>query len=829
MRPQTSRAIIAILLMGFSAASASTGGSAQAADRRVPSSKPRVTAQQGQDMDRTVLPIREPKRPTYKELDVRNAKLPPHFEVKAPAGAPNVVIILIDDLGFGATSTFGGPIRTRTFDRLGENGLRYNNFHTTALCSPTRAALKAGRNHHTVNMGFITEMATGFPGSTGQIPNATAPLAEMLRLNGYSTGAFGKWHETAAWEASVSGPFDRWPTHQGFEKFYGFIGGETNQWAPYLYDGVTQVELPDDPAYHFMTDMTDKAVAWIKYQKALTPEKPFFVYFAPGATHAPHHVPKEWIARWKGKFDQGWDKAREETLARQLQMGVVPAGTKLAPKPQAIKDWAKLSGDEKRLFSRQAEVFAAYLDYTDHEIGRMLEAVEATGQADNTLVFYIAGDNGTSAEGSENGLFNEYTYFNGVPEKVSDLVKLIDQWGNPDTYPHMAAGWAVAFDAPFSWTKQVASDFGGTRNGMVIHWPTRIKSKGQVRSQFHHVIDIAPTILEAAGLPEPNMVNGTPQIPMEGVSMVYSFDDAKARDRHVTQYFEIAGNRAIYHDGWMARTIHRAAWEREVRRPLEQDIWELYDARGDFSLADDLAAKHPKKLAEMQALFMKEAQAHHVLPIDDRFVERGLAEVVGRPDLMAGRTSLTLAEGMTGMLENVFINVKNKSKTITAEVEVPESGANGAILVQGGRFGGWALYMKDSVPAYDYNFLGLQRSSIVASKKLDPGKSTIRVEFAYDGGGLGKGGMGTLFVNGEKVGEGRVEHTQGIIFSADETADVGIDLGTPVVEAIGSEAGSKFTGKIHKVTVEVKEMKAADKLEEEKVRVEVARKKALSD
>ncbi|CAG0977168.1 hypothetical protein GPROT1_02014, partial [Gammaproteobacteria bacterium] len=531
-----------------------------------------AAGQSADRLDRTVLPIKEPARPTYKELDARNVKAPKHFDVKAPAGAPNVVIVLIDDLGFGGPSAFGGPIRTPTLDRLAEGGLRYNNFHTTALCSPTRAALKSGRNHHTVNMGFITEMATSLPGATGQIPNATAPLAEMLRLNGYSTAAFGKWHETAAWETSISGPFDRWPTQQGFDKFYGFIGGETNQWAPYLFDGVAPVELPHDPNYHFMTDMTDKASAWIRYQKAMAPHKPFFVYFAPGATHAPHHVPKEWIAKWKGKFDQGWDRIREETLERQTRMGLVPPGTKLAPKPPAIKDWDKLSDDERRLFARQAEVFAAFLDYTDHEIGRMLGAVEATGQADNTLVFYIAGDNGTSGEGGENGMFNEYTYFNGVAEKVPDLVKLIDKWGSPETYPHMAAGWSVALNAPFGWMKQVASDFGGTRNGMVVHWPKGIKAKGEIRTQFGHVIDVAPTILQAAGLPEPRVVNGTPQIPIEGVSMAYTFDDARAPDRHTTQYFEIAGNRAIYHDGWLARTIHKAPWEPKPRRALADDV-----------------------------------------------------------------------------------------------------------------------------------------------------------------------------------------------------------------------------------------------------------------
>ncbi|MBT9538986.1 arylsulfatase [Thiobacillus sp.] len=755
-------------------------------------------------LDRSVLPIQAPKRPVYTELDIRNVKTPSHFEVKAPAGAPNVVIVLIDDLGFGATSTFGGPIATPTLDKLAQNGLRYNNFHTTALCSPTRAALKSGRNHHTVNMGFITEMATGMPGNTGQIPDATAPLAEMLRLNGYNTAAFGKWHETAVWETGISGPYDRWPTRQGFDKFYGFIGGETNQWAPYLFDGVTQVELPSDPNYHFMTDMTDKAVAWVKYQKALSPEKPFFVYFAPGATHAPHHAPKAWIDKWKGKFDQGWDAMRQATYERQLKTGVITAGTQLAPKPAAIRDWDRLSADEKRLYARQMEVFAAYLDYTDHEIGRMLKAVDSTGQADNTLVFYIAGDNGASAEGGEHGMFSEMTYFNGVQEKVADMLKVMDKWGGPETYPHFASGWAVAMDTPFAWTKQVAADFGGTRNGLVVHWPKGIKAKNEQRTQFSHVIDVAPTILQAAGLPEPRVVNGTPQIPMEGTSMVYSFDDAKARERHATQYFEIAGNRALYHDGWLARTIHRAAWEREVRRPLKDDVWELYDVRTDFSLSTDLAAKNPKKLAEMQALFMREAAKYHVLPIDDRLFERTLAEAVGRPDPMGKRTSLTLAEGMTGMMENVFINVKNKSKTLTAVIEVPQDGANGTILAQGGRFGGWSLYVKDGIPAYDYNFLGLQRSSIAASRKLAPGKNTIRFDFAYDGGGMGKGGLGTLYVNDEKVGEGRIEHTQAAIFSADETADVGIDLGTPVVESIGAEARSRFTGRIPEVIVQVK-------------------------
>ena len=766
---------------------------------------PLAQAQEGSaELDRSSLPIAEPERPLYTELDARNAKAPAPFKVEAPADAPNVIVVLIDDLGFGATSTFGGPIATPTLDQLAENGLRYNNFHTTALCSPTRAALKSGRNHHTVNMGFITEMATGFPGNTGQIPNATAPVAEMLRLNGYSTAAFGKWHETAAWETSVSGPYDRWPTQQGFDKFYGFLGGETNQWAPYIYDGVTPVRLPEDPNYHFMTDMTNQASSWIKYQKALTPNKPFFVYFAPGATHAPHHAPQEWIDKWKGKFDQGWDKMREETLARQIKLGVVPPDTKLAAKPVALKDWDKLSDDEKRLFARQAEVFAAFLDYTDHEIGRMLKAVDDVGQTDNTMVIYIAGDNGASGEGGENGMFNEYTYFNGVKETVPDMLKVMDKWGGPETYPHMAAGWALAFDAPFGWMKQVASDFGGTRNGMVVHWPKGIKAKNEVRTQFSHVIDVAPTILEAAGLPEPKVVNGTPQIPMEGTSLAYSFNDGKAAERHTTQYFEINGNRAIYHEGWFARTIHRAPWEGKPRAALADDVWELYDVSKDFSLANNLAAQHPDKLKELQALFLKEASEHHALPLDDRTFERMLPAMAGRPDLMAGRTSLTLAEGMTGMAENVFINVKNSSKTVTAELEIPAPGANGTVLAQGGRFGGWSLYVKDGVPAYTYNYLGLQQFTVAGSKPLPEGKATLRFEFAYDGEGLGKGGLGTLYVNDQKVGEGRIERTQPSAFSADETADVGIDLGTPVVEAIGAEHRSAFTGKIDKVTVQLK-------------------------
>jgi arylsulfatase len=547
------------------------------------------------------------------------------------------------------------------------------------------------------------------------------------------------------------------------------------------------------------------------------------MYFAPGATHAPHHVPKEWIAKYKGRFDQGWDAMREEVLGRQIKLGVVPPGTKLAPKPAVIKNWSTLTADEKKLFARQMEIFAAFGEYADTEIGRLVDALKDLGQLDNTLVFYIVGDNGTSAEGGMDGMFNEMTYFNGVQESSADILKRYDELGGPMSYPHMAAGWAVAGDTPFTWTKQVASNFGGTRNGMVAYWPKRITARGEVRSQFHHVIDVAPTVLEAAGLPEPKSVNGTVQTPIEGVSMVYTFDDAKAESRHKVQYFEMIGNRAIYADGWFAGTIHKAPWEAKPRAALLEDTWELYDTRNDFSLANDLAARNPGKLKELQDLFMKEAVKYKVLPIDDRSIERLNPKLAGRPDLMGDRTSLTLYAGMTGMSENAFINVKNRSLVITADVEIPAGGANGVILAQGGRFGGWSLYMKAGKPVYAYNFLGLQRFAVASAQAVPAGKATIRFEFAYDGGGLAKGGLGTMYVNDRKVAEGRIERTQPILFSLDDAADVGIDEGTPVTEEYKPEA-SAFTGKILKIKVDVKEMGAGEKAAAATGNAEAARK-----
>lgn len=782
-----------------------------------------------QTLDRTRLPVHEPKTPLSTVLDVRNATPPPPFSIKAPDGAPNVLIVLIDDMGFGQSSAFGGSAKMPTAERLADNGLRYNQFHTTALSSPSRMALLTGRNHHTGNTSSIMETATAFPGATGKRPESVAPLAMTLRYNGYSTAHFGKNHETAAWETSPSGPTDRWPTRSGFDKFYGFMGGETNQWAPAIYDGLTKIEIPHDPNYHFMTDMTNQAIKWVRSEKSLTPDKPFFMYFAPGATHAPHQVPKDWIAKYKGKFDQGWDKLREETLAKQIALGVVPPATKLAPKPEAIKDWDKLSADEKKLFARQMEVFAAFAEYTDSEVGRLVDILKDLGQLDNTLIFYVLGDNGASAEGGANGLFNEMTYFNGVQESVQDVLKHFDELGGPNSYGHYAAGWAVAGNTPFTWVKQVASSYGGTRNAVAVHWPKGIKGKGEVRSQWHHVIDIAPTILEAAGLPEPKEVNGIPQTPIEGVSMLYSLNEAKAPGRHKTQYFEIFGNRAIYNDGWLAGTVHKAPWEPKPRATLETDTWELYDTHSDFSLRNDLAKSNPAKLKEMQQTFLAEARKYPILPLDDRIFERLIPDLVGRPDLMQGRKTLTVYDGMTGMSENVFLNLKNQSHTIDAEIDVPKGGAKGVVIAQAGRFGGWSLYVKGGKPIYTYNFLGLQRFTITASKPLPVGKSTLRFEFAYDGGGPGKGGTGSLFVNGQKFGEGRIERTQPGFYSADEGVDVGEDGETPVTESYGTPAPHRFSGKIGKVTLTVITAKSAEKAAAEGAQKDAALKKALAD
>lgn len=769
-------------------------------DNKAPKLDALLPGQLPGDLDRTVLPIKEPIRPTYKELDVRNVTPPPRFEVKAPMGAPNVVVILIDDMGFGVSEAFGGPVATPVMNKLRQNGLMYNRFHTTALCSPTRVSLLTGYNHHSNNMGCIGEAATTMPGNTSVRPQSITPMAEVLRQNGYNTAAFGKYHETPPWEISNAGPQDRWPTRSGFEKFYGFIGGETNQWAPLIYDGVTLVETPNDPNYHFTTDMTNQAISWVKFQQALAPDKPFFIYYAPGATHAPHHVPKAWVDKYKGKFDQGWDKLRELTLERQIKMGIVPPNTKLAPKPEAIKDWDKLTDDERKLFSRQMEVYAGFAEQTDYEAGRLISAIEQLGVLDNTMIVFIAGDNGASAEGQMNGMYSEMTYFNAVPETVPDMLKHYDEWGGPATYPHFSAGWAVAMDAPFSYTKQVASDFGGTRNGMLLQWPAGIKSKGEIRSQFGHVIDIAPTVYEVTHIPAPKMVNGIAQDPIEGTSLAYTFNEINAPEKHTVQYFEMFGNRGIYQDGWYARTIHRAAWEMKPRAALAEDQWQLFNTKEDFSLANDVSGQNQEKLKAMQGEFMAQAEKLHVLPLDDRLLERTNAELMGRPTTMGKRTSVTYGEGMKGMGIDIFIDLRNKSYTITSEVAVDANG-NGVIVCQGGRFGGLSFYLKNGKPAFTYNYLGLESTNIISPEALKPGNYKLVYDFKYDGGGMGKGGTGTISVNGKTVVEKRIEKTQPGLFSVDDLADIGLDEGTPVADYGQS---SRFTGKIGYVTMEQK-------------------------
>jgi len=765
-----------------------------------------------QQIDRTVLPIPEPQPPTITTLDARDAKAPPRFDVKAPKGAPNIVIVLLDDIGFGQPSAFGGPAKMPTLDRLAGEGLRYNDFHTTSLCSPTRTALLTGRNHHVNNAGAIMELATAFPGNTGIRPQSVAPVAEMLRLNGYSTAAFGKYHETPPWEVSVSGPYDRWPTHSGFDKFYGFIGGETNQWAPAIFDGTVRVEAPHDPGYHFTVDMTNQAIAWMQAQHALTPDKPFFVYFATGALHAPHHVPKEYIDRYKGQFDEGWDALREKTFARQKQMGVIPENAQLTKRPKEILSWDSQTPEQKRLEARQMETFAGFAEHTDEQVGRLVQALQDMGVMDNTLFIYVVGDNGASAEGGPEGAYNEMMALNGIINTAEINMPHLEEWGGPSTFPHYAIGWAWAGDTPFQWTKQVASHYGGTTNGLVVYWPRRIKANGEIRSQFSYVTDIAPTILDAAGLPFPKSVNGTVQRPFDGSSLTYTFDDAKAKERHTTQYFEMFGNRGIYHDGWVAATRHSIPWLMGgPNPPLSQDVWELYHVADDFSEANDLAATNPAKLKELQALFLKEAVRNHVLPIDDRRAERFDAAIAGRPDLMGDRTSLTVYPGMVGIAENAFINVKNRSYTITAPVDLRDSNTNGVIIAQAGAFGGWTLYMKDGKIHHEYNFFGVERTNIEGPTALSPGKHEIKYEFVSDAAQPGSGGKSVLYVDGQQVAEGHIAKTQPYAFSADEGVDVGMD-GETAVSNDYKQGDNKFTGTITKVTIVTKPTKlgAAD-------------------
>ncbi len=757
------------------------------------------------DIDRTRLPIPQPKPEKVTSVLPADVPLPTPWEVKAPEGAPNVVIILLDDIGFGAPSPFGGPVNMPTLQQLADNGLSYNRFHTIALCAPTRGALKSGRNHHRVNMGSIPEIATGYAGNTTVIPDTAAPIAEVLRQNGFNTAAFGKWHETPGRETTAAGPQTRWPTRQGFEKFYGFLGAEENMYEPSLHDGVTIVDFPDKPGYHLLEDMTDQAIGWVRQQQGMRPDKPFFIYYSSAGSHAPHQVAPEWIEKYKGKFDQGWDAIRAQTLKDQIARGVVPEGTELAQKPASVPDWDDLTDDQRKVYARQAEVFAAFSEYSDYQAGRLLKAIDDLGALDNTLVIYISGDNGTSPEGDQTGHWNWGHFLNGVPETTEEQLAHLDEWGGPTTYAHMSVGWAIAFDSPFAFTKQVAGDFGGTRNGTVVHWPDGIKAKGEVREQFTHVIDVVPTILEATGIPEPTVVDGVPQIPIQGTSMMYSFDDGDADEQHTVQYFEIIGNRGLYQDGWLARTTVKLPWETTMMNTVAADDgWELYNTLEDFSLRNNLADQYPERLEAMRATFMEEAIANQVLPLDDRLLERLLPSVAGRPTMMGNRTTLDLYPGALDLVEDSILSIKNVSSSLQASVTVDQgAAADGVIIAQGSRFGGWSLYVEDGYPTYTYNNLG-ELATFKSSEPLSAGTSELQFKIDYDGGGIGKGATTTLSVNGEVVSSGRLEKTTPSRFSIDEGTDVGMDRGSPVIQRqLNDQRFSPFNGTINKVTLEI--------------------------
>ena len=780
---------------------------------------------------RTMLPIPDRPSPGLTTYDAKDpaTSYPPIEPLLPPEDAPNVLIVLIDDVGFGASSAFGGPCNTPNAEKLAAGGLKYNRFHTTALCAPTRQAMLTGRNHHSVGMGSITETATSAPGNSSLRPNTKAPLAMTLKLNGYSTAQFGKCHEVPVWQSSPMGPFDAWPSAGGgFETFYGFIGGENNQWEPALYDGTTPVEPPTtaEEGYHLTEDLADHAVSWIRTQKALMPDKPFFVYFAPGATHAPHHVPTEWADRYQGKFADGWDVQREKTFGRQQELGVIPANAELTPRHEEIPAWDDMPAELKSVLERQMEVYAGFLEHTDFHVGRVIDAIEDLGVLENTLIYYIIGDNGASAEGTVNGAFNEMANFNGMAalETPEFMAAKIDELGTPSSYNHYAVGWAWAMNSPLQWTKQVASHWGGTRNGTIVHWPKGIDEKGGLRTQFTHCIDVAPTILEAAGLPEPTTVNGVQQSPMEGTSMLYSFNEPDTPERHDLQYFEMFGNRGIYHKGWSAVTKHRTPWIMVggTLPAFDDDVWELYDGSVDFSQARDLSSEQPDRLHELQRLWLIEAVKYNVLPIDDRTAERLNPELAGRPTLIRGSSQLLYA-GMGRLSESSVVSIKNKSFSVTAEVEVPEGGAEGVIIAQGGRFGGWSVFVSGGKAKFVYNVLGIQSFATEAQSQIPAGKHQVRMEFAYDGGGLAKGGDVTLFYDGDEVGSGRVAATQPLIFSADETTDVGYESGTPVSPDYTAQS-SRFTGKIHWVRIDTGDDDHEHLIDpEERLRVAMAR------
>ena len=721
--------------------------------------------------------------------------------VKAAKGSPNVLIILLDDVGFGMCSTFGGPVPTPNLDKLASNGLKYTRFHTTALCSPTRGALLAGRNHHSIGTGVIIEMGTGFPGYTGIIPRTCALVPETLRDNGYATAMFGKAHNTPEPEISPAGPFDHWPTGQGFEYFYGFNQGETHQYYPVLYRNTTPVPQPKSPeqGYHFTEDITDEAIAWTRNVRAADRDKPWFVYFSTGAAHAPHHAPKVWRDKYKGKFDHGWDMQREMSHSKQLQMGIVPKGTKLTPRPKEIPAWDTQSTDAKQVYCRLMENYAAYMAHTDHHVGRLIDSLQASGELENTLVFYIVGDNGASAEGGLEGTFSELASLIGVQLGLESTIKRLDEIGGPTSEPHVPVGWAWAMDTPFQWTKQVASHFGGTRNPMIVHWPKGIKSRGELRTQFHHVIDVVPTILEACKISEPKVVNGIRQKPIEGMSMLYTFDDAKAKDRRTTQYFEMLTNRAIYHDGWVACSRFGVPWDTAGRGgDFLKAPWELYNVAEDFSQADDLATKNPQKLKELQAKFLQEAKKYDVFPLDSRLSERmdPKLRVASEPP-----TSWTYYGNAVWLPEPVGPQLFPRAHAITAELTMPTGGAEGVVTCAGAFSGGWSLYVMNGKPNFRYTFFDIANVNIPGTVEVPEGKVTLKTEFTPDGSTRGGGTM-KLFVNGEPAGEGKL--TRSAFRHGLEPFEVGRDSITPIDPAYKDKGKFEFTGKIDKITFELK-------------------------
>jgi arylsulfatase A-like enzyme len=721
--------------------------------------------------------------------------------VVPPKGAPNVLLIMTDDQGYGVNGTFGGVIPTPALDRIANAGLRYTQFHSTALCSPTRAALITGRNHHSVGFGVISELSTGYPGYDSIITPDKATIGTILQDNGYATSWFGKNHNTPPFQYSVAGPFDQWPSGMGFQYFYGFMGGETDQWTPYLFRDHTQIyPWIGKPGYNLITDMADEAIDHVKQLNAAAPDTPFFVYYVPGGSHSPHNPTKEWIDKFKGKFDMGWNAMREEIFANQKRLGVIPANTQLTAWPDDLPKWETLSADEKKLFARQAEVFAGYTAYTDHEIGRVIQAVEDMGKLDNTLIIYIAGDNGTSPEGTLLGTPNQFTSYNGILDvPVSEQLKFYDVWGSEATYPHMAVEWSWAFDTPFKWTKQVASHFGGTRQGLAVSWPGHINDPGGIRTQFHHMIDIVPTILEATGVKAPDTVNGIKQSPIEGVSMAYTFDkkNATAPSARKTQYFELMSNRGIYNDGWYANTTPPVGpWVLNSPMPdVNAYKWELYNLKDDYSQANDLAAKMPDKLKQMQALFAQEAAKYNVLPLDNSSFARAIAP---RPSATAGQTVFTYSGEMAGIPTGNAPNILNRSFKITADVEVPENG-DGMIVTLGGRWGGYGLYLLKGIPVFDYNMLTLLQARWAGDQPLSAGKHTLVFDFKYDGPGIAKGGTGVLKVDGNEVRTLQVPKTVPFLLPGDESFDVGIDTRTGVNDQ-DYQVPFRFNGKIANVT-----------------------------